>query len=64
MSKRTLIKDAGESRKLAYEAITESESQEGIWEALAALSADGVELGIKADAILAKRQAIKAARPK
>jgi len=64
MSKRTLVQDAGESRKLAYEAITEAESQEGIWEALAALSADGVELGIKADAILAKRQAIKAARPK
>tara|TARA_R110000803_G_scaffold60722_2_gene120169 strand:- start:42 stop:236 length:195 start_codon:yes stop_codon:yes gene_type:complete len=64
MSKRTLIQDAGESRKAAYEAITEAESQEGIWEALAALSADGLSLGVKAEAVLAKRQAIKTARPK
>ena len=64
MSRRTLVQDARESRKLAYEAITEAESQEALWEALDSLSAAGLSLGVKADAVLAKRQAIKTARPK
>ena len=64
MSRRTLVRDAGESRKVAYEAISHAESQEALWEALDSLSAAGLSLGVKADAVLAKRQAIKTARPK
>ena len=64
MSRRTLVQDAGESRKVAYEAIDHAESQEALWEALDSLSAAGLSLGVKADAVLAKRKAIKTARPK
>ena len=64
MSRRTLVQDAGESRKVAYEAISHAESQEALWEALDSLSAAGLSLGVKADAVLAKRLAIKTARPK
>ena len=64
MSKRTLVQDAGESRKVEYEAISQAESQEALWEALDSLSAEGLSLGVKAEAVLAKRQAIKIARPK
>ena len=64
MSRRTLVQDAGESRKVAYEAISHAESQEALWEALDSLSAAGLSLGVKADAVLAKRKAINTARPK
>jgi len=64
MSRRTLVQDARESRKLAYEAIDHAESQEALWEALDTLNAGGLSLGVKAEAVLAKRRDIKAERPK
>ena len=65
MSHRSLSLDPDVSRRKAYEALEKTgESQEGLWEALAAIQATGIDLGEKATAILLERQKIKQARPK
>tara|TARA_B100000959_G_C14799269_1_gene549000 strand:+ start:206 stop:403 length:198 start_codon:yes stop_codon:yes gene_type:complete len=65
MSHRSLSLDPDVSRRKAYEALEKTgESQEGLWEALEAIQATGIDLGEKATAILLERQKIKQARPK
>lgn len=58
MSHRSISRDPVKARKQAYEAI-ESEQMEAIMEAFDLLSKQGMPLGGKMAAILAKRSKIK-----
>lgn len=65
MSHRDLTADPDVSRRKAYQELEKTgKSQEGLWEALEAIQATGIDLGEKATAILSERQKIKQARPK
>ena len=65
MSHRPITTDPTISRRKAYEKLEEEGSaQKALWEALATLKANGIDIGEKADAMLTQRTQIKTARPK
>jgi hypothetical protein len=64
MSHRNLVIDPNAQRQLRYNALPQSEVDEALWEALATLSGEGIDLGVKAELMLARRLAIKSDVPK
>lgn len=64
MSRRNLVVDTQALRQEAYSKLSISETQEAIWEALAALQNAGLVVGPKATAILQERDQIKSRIPK
>ena len=65
MSKRTITRDPIRSRQEQYHLLEASgQAQEALWDALALLKDQNINIGPKAEAILAKRAHIKARVPK
>lgn len=64
MSERSLNRDPGPHRVEAYIELSNNELQEALWEAIKAIKASGIDVGVKADLILDQREGIKAKYPK
>tara|TARA_Y100001954_G_C15776717_1_gene587414 strand:+ start:1516 stop:1713 length:198 start_codon:yes stop_codon:yes gene_type:complete len=65
MSHRTITTDPTISRRKAYERLEkEGSAQQALWEALATMKNNGIDIGEKADAMLTQRNQIKTSRPK
>jgi hypothetical protein len=65
MSKRSIFRNVTDSRRKAYSALeTSGESQQALWQALQALTEQGIDLGPKAAIIIEKRANIKKRAPK
>ena len=65
MSKRVIERDVDESRRTEYTKLENAgEAQKAIWEALSVLNEQGFDIGTLAQAVLAKRGAIKEKVPR
>ncbi len=65
MSKRHLVQDVDKARKRAYSDVENSgESLQALWELVAVLKEQGIEIGPRSEAILAKRAEIKRRAPR
>lgn len=64
MSYRDLRKPVDDLRRKAYEDLDQAEVQEAIWEALDRLERGGIDIGLKAEDVLAQRRMIKKRLPK
>ena len=66
MSRRKLNRDPAQMRQRAYEDLNQNtnELEEALWEALAHLHAQGIDLGPKATRVVMKRHQIKTRFPK
>lgn len=64
MSHRELAFDKNAVRQASYKMLSENDVQEALWEALYALDAQGIDIGVKAQTILSKRDEIKLRVPK
>lgn len=65
MSKRYMNRDSSQERRKKYKELeVEGEAQAALWQALETLANQGINVGPKADAVLAKRSKIKSEAPK
>lgn len=64
MSHRSLDVDPIAVRRDKYASISSNLTNEAIWEALALLHAQGIDIGTKAETVLDQRDAIKQELPK
>jgi hypothetical protein len=64
MSQRNLNLSFTKHRADAYRDLAQNEVNEALWEALQILKTNGLDIGLKADAVLANRDQIKLNIPK
>jgi hypothetical protein len=65
MSRRQIQRDASVVRRERYRELeTEGEAQAALWQAIEILQKQGIDVGEKARAVIAKRNAVKESVPK